>query len=576
MDIEKEFGEFLEGFEENPAPLRQEGIGVVVANKQLCIGLDPRDTRIIAYITCENRSEVRLGKYLIIDYPDGEQLLSRITSLEYAQQYLVDDATEIYARRTMGQEADENDYKFLASLEPIAVLYDREGLRRRMPDRIPVPNAVVKPAQDKNVVKTGLKIPRDGVFLGHLSVGGELVRTYSDPPTVDYRLINSDRWQDPLVFRHMLISGGTGSGKSFLSKNVLRQFLSTDVRYRIEENGEIVQRRPCLIVFDPQDEYSQLYEDNPGIPEDKRGRWDDEGIEYGGYEDTVTFAARVEGTRYNPRAHASVVEFSIPFELVRTNKWLIAGWDMNEAQFNALDILLDRYFREADPPRYKDFLKYIDNPALKEEYENNGRIPGATYDAMKRRVRLKDFRRVFDQPAPSILDLIPRLVRPGGVSVIPSSHLNSSRAEEIIVLAISSLLVDNKLGTNVVSEIKHTPIILAMDEAHRFLARAETEQGRRVIGKFAEAAKQGRKERLGLVLITQDPHDIAEAVFKQVNTKLVLNLGDEGAIRSLNIPSYLTKRVPYLERGQLVVYSPDNSEPVELVGLHFCVVRHGR
>jgi len=64
-------------------------------------------------------------------------------------------------------------------------------------------------------------------------------------------------------------------------------------------------------------------------------------------------------------------------------------------------------------------------------------------------------------------------------------------------------------------------------------------------------------------------------VFKQVNTKLVLNLGDEDAIKSINIPPTLEDKVPYMAKGQMVVYSPDNSEPVELTGLSTCVTRHG-
>ncbi len=79
-----------------------------------------------------------------------------------------------------------------------------------------------------------------------------------------------------------------------------------------------------------------------------------------------------------------------------------------------------------------------------------------------------------------------------------------------------------------------------------------------------------------MFLITQDPQDIDDAVFKQINTTVVLNLGDEDAIKSVNIPSTLEKKVPYMEKGQMVVYSPDNSEPVEITGLPKCVTRHGR
>ena len=64
-------------------------------------------------------------------------------------------------------------------------------------------------------------------------------------------------------------------------------------------------------------------------------------------------------------------------------------------------------------------------------------------------------------------------------------------------------------------------------------------------------------------------------MFKQINTTAVLNLGDEDAIDSVNIPSSLESKVPYMEQGQMVIYSPDNSEPVELIGLSTCVTRHG-
>ena len=56
----------------------------------------------------------------------------------------------------------------------------------------------------------------------------------------------------------------------------------------------------------------------------------------------------------------------------------------------------------------------------------------------------------------------------------------------------------------------------------------------------------------------------------------MLNLGDEDAISAVNIPSNLESKVPYMEKGQMVVYSPDNSEPVELIGLPNCLTRHGR
>ena len=85
---------------------------------------------------------------------------------------------------------------------------------------------------------------------------------------------------------------------------------------------------------------------------------------------------------------------------------------------------------------------------------------------------------------------------------------------------------------------------------------------------------RAEKKRLGLFLITQDPQDIDDTVFKQINTKLILNLNNDAAITSLKVPKEYERRIPYLKKGQMIIHSPDNSDIVEIVGLSNCVVRH--
>jgi len=162
---DEETGEGFDRMEvEAPEP---EGMGVVCAGDGIAVGDEPRMT---AYITVGNRNGVRVGRYLVVPYPDDEVLLTRVAELRYAQQFESDDANEIQARRAMkSQGVEEADYKFLAELEPVAVV---SGEERRMPDRVPKPNARVERATDKTKMKTGLDIPSEGVFVGHLAVGG--------------------------------------------------------------------------------------------------------------------------------------------------------------------------------------------------------------------------------------------------------------------------------------------------------------------------------------------------------------------------------------------------------------------
>ncbi|WP_248896790.1 ATP-binding protein [Haloplanus halobius] len=551
------------------------GLGSISVSQGLRVAEDGDDTALKAFVTSDNRESVRLGKYVLVPYPDDEALFCRITALEYAQEFEADDATEIHARRAMRRDDfTERDYKFVATLDPVAVLFeDGDELQRRMTDRVPKPGAVVGEATDAAEIKTGLAIPADGVFLGHLSVGGETVRTAATPPTIDYRLKDDYADGDPLVFRHTLVAGGTGSGKTHASKNVLRQYL--DSSYAMDDGREV---QTAVVQFDPQDEYAQMHDDNPDLTDDDRRRLEREGIAYGGHDDTVALVPEVDGASYGGGGHrAEQVPFTIPFRMVRRRPWLVAGARLNDNQYQALDYLLGRFFDDYGPDAtYDAFTTYLDDPALREELDESGRVHEATFDAVRRRALGSAFNRVFDQDARSVTDLVHELVRPGGLTVVPTYHVNDSRATELVVLAVASLLVDEKLSNDPSHDrIKETPLIVGMDEAHNFLTDAESVQARKVIGKFTEAAKQGRKERLGLFLITQDPQDIADSVFKQVNTKLVLNLGDEDAIGSVNIPPALEDKVPYMKQGQMVVYSPDNSEPVELTGLSTCVTRHG-
>ncbi|QLC48987.1 ATP-binding protein [Methanolobus zinderi] len=545
-------------------------------------GIDPLEiteagARITGYISTSRRSDIRLGTYVIVPYGD-EDLFARIWKLQYLQEYAVDDATEIHSRRMLRfNHTDEVDYKFLAYLDPICILYEQNTsdgsfLARRMGDRIPRPNTPILPVTEKLKIQTGLNIPEEGIFLGHLSVGGELVKTHAVPPTVPYYLRNDYSMGDPLIFRHMLVCGSTGTGKTFLTKNILRQFMSEDNRYNLRGSPE--KKNPCLVIMDPQDEYSQLYEDNPDLTSDDDFIFGAEQVNFGACKNTKTFVAKVNGETYNGRSRAEQVEFTIPFEMVRNNSWLIAPVGMTELQYVGVDLLLDDYFKRSGQHTYSGFVDFIDDDAARDHYVESGKIHESSYDGIVRRVKNRALARVFDQPARPITEILGQIFKSGQVSVFPTEYITSSRIRDLITLTLMSMIVDNKLSTSGEAAVKETPIILGLDEAHRYLAKAGGEHSRMLISKFADAARQGRKEGLGLFLITQDPQDIDETVFKQINTRVILNLSNDAAISAMKVKKEFEKRIPYLKKGQMIIQSPDNSDMVEIIGLSKCVVKH--
>jgi len=554
-----------------------EDIGNIVTGQEY-LRVTEEDAVIAAYVGLSERDNIKIGSYYLVPYPNGEVLFCRVKELAYTQRYPSEDADETNLRRTGKMELDEDEYKLIAYFEPICILYENENeeMKRRIVDRIPKPNTRIANAQDLRSIQTGLNIPNKGIFLGHLSIGGELVKTESYPDIVAYYLQNDDSENEPLIFRHGIICGSTGTGKTFVSKNVLRQYIADGVRYKIRDPEVSGDFKPCVIIIDPQDEYSQISDDNPDLNNNYKSKLGMQDIQHGKVKETKTFTAKVGSESYQPTTSAKNKEFTIPFNIVRNNHWLIHGGEMNENQIHALERLINDYFSSSRPNyTYSDFIDFITNQSTKEDYtENKGTIHEATYDSIIRKVENNHFKMTFDKGADNITDILDQIFVPGQVSVFPTEYISSSRSRDLIILTLMSMIVDNKLKNTGDKRIKNTPLILGLDEAHRYLSSAKTTQAKAIVGKFTEAARQGRKESLGLMLITQDPQDIADSIMKQVNTKIILNLNNESAIASLKVSKKYEKRIPFLKRGQMIVHSPDNSDTVELIGLEKCTVKH--
>lgn len=535
---------------------------------------------IVFYIRSSKRDNIKLGMYVDISYPNSdEHLFGRISRIRYKHVYPTDDATEIHSERASLEDIDENDYKLIAYIEPICILFKNENkeLDRRMVDKIPKPDSPVTQFSNKLHIQNGLNLPTKGLFLGHIAIGGEKLCTSAVPQTVPYYLRNGYKSDDPLPFRHIIVCGGTGTGKTFFTKNILRQFIGEDVRYSVRDTKAKKQShvQPCIVILDPQDEYSQLHERNPVLTEKIESSLLAEEIKFGGVEKVHTFYAKVEGEKYTNNATAITTEFTIPFDMVERNQWLLHSAKMNDLQISALDRLVSEYFNGTQNRSFQDFIDTIRNPETKRRYtQDENTIHEATYDAVLQRVSNSHFGKVFDQGATKLTEMFDKIFKPGQISVFPTEYINSERIRDLIILTMMTIIVDNKLNTNGHEKIKKVPIILGLDEAHRYLSNPTRNQEEIIVSKFADAARQGRKECLGLFLITQDPQDIDKTIMKQINTKIVLNLNNESAINSLMIPKKYEKRIPYLKKGQAIVHSPDNSEPVEISGLSTCVVNH--
>lgn len=566
--------------------LNEDEYGHIAVSRGVRIGGE--DETVSVYVRTEKRDEIQIGDYVEVPIgSEGEEfhLFASVRSMNYDTESIsVNDLDDLGNAGSSG--IDMERYPMIAELQPITILrpneHEENGLERKAVSKVPHPFAPVSPVTTQNHIYRGLNLPSSGIPLGHVSVGGQPVKTGKEKSPVVYNLLDPqpDESRDPAIFRHMLVAGATGKGKTQMSKNIIRQFAGghEGPEYLIEDSNHNEHKEELnVVILDPENEYTGLAKDPEldNVSEEKLFQYESEGFRVGAADDVVAFVPDVAGSEELVTDAKKTYNFSIPFEIVRERPQILMHFEAGEATKDALRTVLDDYFTEAvnNPKnaKYEDFLNFIESNVNR--YTGpNGTIHESSWTAMKRRVDTNFYTHVFDQGAEPITSIEPKMFKSGRVSIVPTDHIIGN-AERLVVMSILSYIVENKLKThNPQKDIKNTPILLCVDEAHNYLSSRENTQEAYIIRKFVQAAKQGRKESLGLYTVTQNPLDIDEEIRQQMNTKMYLGL-EPATIEKVNIPGDFKSRLSVFSRGQAVIKAPD-VHPIEVQGLDIPVVKH--
>ncbi len=555
-------------------------LGHVVASEE--IHVTRSDYKVNAFVKTNCRDNVRVGDYVQIPYPvsdpteQADELFAVVDGLRYEPYTELDDKSDTHNRIASAHTLDETEFVLIAELEPIAIISSTDtGLERSVVNKIPKPNTPVALSLDEEYLRSGLNIPQDGVFAGYLSVGGDRMTVDGDPlpyfinnPGID-PVTEEIESGEPAIFRHTLVAGSTGKGKTHFTKNLLRQF-ATDKRYPIEnhQTGETERSRLNLVILDPENEYSEMRNDNPEINED-----DISGdIEVGGIDNLETFIPDIGNT--NAPSTGESRNLTIPFSLVEHRPQLLMPYKPTEVTRGALENCIQAYFDDTDTPTYDGFLQYLrTNEDSESPLRQRYNIEDGTWSAIMRRVTDAAYRDVFDHGTNPLPDVSNAVFREGQVTVIPTSHLHGAK-EELTVLSILSYIIDNKIDDyNVDPNVKDTPLLVAVDEAHNYVSDPNTLREQYIVNRARDAVKQGRKDKLGLFMITQNPEDIDGDILKQTNTNIFLGLREEVITKVPSIPRGYEQDLQKYGKGQAVIKAPD-VEAVEVKGLPYCLTQH--
>lgn len=587
-------------------PIPEESIGHISAGETgLKVG---REENIISGIVHPNKiDEIEVGDYLRIPYYQPDKLQKDTTDVDVSVQLLVSVRSLNYQTSlddrmyTTADSFGSEQYTYIAELNPISMIRLDEDWKNAEDPFIsgfvsspPRPTVQMDSVENKEFLRCGLEIPKDGIYIGDISVNGNRIPNKDNP--LEYYLFNptadSKSSGEPSIFRHVLVAGSTGSGKTHASKNILRQFAQKN-KYEIaipakenKSNREPRERALNITIIDPEEEYAEMGQDSENMAKAKELAQKRQGVKYGGVGESRDMSFKV----YAPITQDSnigdlntkgqeVINFGIPFEITLRYPALMMPDNAQGPTKQLIRKSIQDYFQTCSDNSngtYDEFTTWFQDEFIHEI--SDSRYSDSIINAAARRVvNRQSYRDVFDNSS-SLLndDFVSKMFSPAQVSVITTGHLEGE-SQELVIQAIASHIVENKIGSDAeFSQIKGTPLVLAIDEAHEYVDNPETSREYFIVNKLRSAARRGRKDKFGLYFISQDPSDIDEEIRNQCNTKIYLHLNNQLVNSSdVFIPPEYRNQISQFKKGQMLVNQPD-VRPVEVVGLSECLTLHSK
>ncbi len=375
----------------------------------------------------------------------------------------------------------------------------------------------------------------------------------------------------PLVTRHSVVVGSTGSGKTSAVATILQQFVRTG------------WTAANVVVIDPHGEYTAALADVASVRSvtstgDKGLRvpyWalpaadivkalagSPSAITVNRFSELVADERRkyAEGCTWLQESDAISADTPVPFDLHQV--WYQLDYENRltvTAKTGGTDCVEDPgEARSLKPATFQPYAPGGAAPMKSTTHGHHGSAPSQI------RSRMRDPRySFFLQPDASVTDHDPfREVLDewlGGsqpISVLDFSGVPSDAADLAIGVVLQLLFELSVRSTTSAGVGRHRPVLVVMEEAHRFLGEAATVRlARESVNRIA---REGRKYGIGVMLVTQRPSELPDTSLSQAGTIIALrltNAGDQARVRS-GLPDTLAGLadvLPSLRTGEALV-----------------------
>ncbi len=349
---------------------------------------------------------------------------------------------------------------------------------------------------------------------------------------------------DKLFGHHCAILGSTGSGKSATVAAILHAV----IEYKYNTNKSLY---PRIILIDPHGEYAKAFSNDAIVYraysqssaggdtaiELKLPYWLMSGDEFrslviGKTEHEATSQNNIvyEALAYARMVQAGIVK-SLDDPVGDQIPELVEGKD-EEARSN-----FDR--DKPIPFKMAEFIKHIEKVQGR---KTDKKDPRTASDSIRQKVdsvlkklrvlqanpQLKFLMEEYSADSLSINKVLAQFIgqmanyKNKNIRIIDISGLPNEISGPLTAL-ISRLLFQYKLWQSP-EERKADPILIACEEAHRYVPNQGEAQYKEAQESIRRIAKEGRKYGIGIMLISQRPSDVESTVLSQCNSWIVLRL----------------------------------------------------
>lgn len=386
---------------------------------------------------------------------------------------------------------------------------------------------------------------------------------------------------DKLVTRHSAVLGSTGSGKSTSVSSLLRSIVT-------DEHGATSYPAARIVLIDIHGEYSAALGDIASvfsvIPKDGETKlhipyWcvsSENLIDFlcgpisEGNKSLVFDRIVVQKIAFIKKNALSAIDLDrvsvdtpIPFNLKQIWYDLMvydnANWEDKEKTIPSFTDKGDA--NTLRPPKFKP-------PGLSSNppHKGNGGAMKKQLDLMRSRLLDNQFS-FFMSPGDwqpdddlKVKKDLPELIaswlghnKP--ITILNLSGMPSTRLDLLLGSVLDIIFESALWGRNYKEGMKHRPVLLVLEEAHRYLSASTVGLAKGMVQKIA---KEGRKFGVGAMLVSQRPSEIDETILSQCGTLFALrinNATDRSRVKSAMSEgiSGIVDSLPVLRTGEAVI-----------------------